>query len=221
MILKIADPLKGIVCLGWARFLVQPSTDAAAAQAALTKIAAEWRVRAGEMAPSQIPAVQQTRQLYKALGLDPTKHRPSSEALLRRALKEKPLPRVHPVVDALNAASLQTQVSMGLYDLDQVQGDAVEARIGEEGEQYEGIGRGAIHVQGRICLVDAKGPFGNPTADSDRTKVGSATKAVGVVTFQSFEIKPSQRREVLDQVIALLEETARCVLQESALIPPS
>ena len=53
--------------------------------------ALRWRRAARE-----VPGAADARALYKALGLDPTKTRPSSEALLRRVLKgEAALPRQH------------------------------------------------------------------------------------------------------------------------------
>ena len=47
--------------------------------------------------------------------------------------------------------------------------------IGREGESYPGIRKDDVHVGGRIALVDARGPFGNPTSDSARTMVTTAT----------------------------------------------
>ena len=40
----------------------------------------------------QLPAIAEVRQAFRALGKDPSRYRPSSEALLNRALKGKPLP---------------------------------------------------------------------------------------------------------------------------------
>ncbi|RMF73753.1 MAG: hypothetical protein D6738_08150, partial [Acidobacteria bacterium] len=50
----------------------------------------------------QIERLGPARSLYRALGLDPTRHRPSPEALLRRVLRGDPFPRVHPAVDLAN-----------------------------------------------------------------------------------------------------------------------
>ena len=67
-----------------------------------------------------MPGAADARALYKALGLDPTKTRPSNEALLRRVLKGEALYRVNTLVDALNLCSLRDQLPFGLYDLDRV-----------------------------------------------------------------------------------------------------
>src|SRR5438067_13934384 len=93
-------------------------------------------VRAGKVADTA-PA----RALYRKFGTDPTRMRPSSEALLRRMKKGEPLPRVNSLVDVANAMSVQLQVPVGLYDLDKVRGGELVIRLGREGEGYAGIGK--------------------------------------------------------------------------------
>ncbi len=122
------------------------------------------------------------RTMFKRVGLDPTKTRPSSEALLRRVRKGDPLPRINSLVDVINWCSVESQLPFGLYDLDQIQG-AVTLRLGREGESYPGIRKDAVHVEGRLALVDVAGPFGNPTSDSARTMVTTATRRALVVIY--------------------------------------
>jgi DNA/RNA-binding domain of Phe-tRNA-synthetase-like protein len=140
--------------------------------------AVEAGVRASP--PEETGAV---RTMYKQVGLDPTKTRPSSEALLRRVRKGDPLPRINSMVDVCNWCSLEFQLPYGLYDLAHVEGDTIEMRLGREGESYAGIRKDDVHVAGRICLADAGGPFGNPTSDSARTMVTRATTRALVVVF--------------------------------------
>jgi len=115
--------------------------------------------------------IGQVRTMYKRLGIDPTKVRPSSEALLRRVRKGEPLPRINSIVDICNWCSLETQLPFGLYDLDRIEGENVTLRVGMDGEGYEGIRKDRVNVEGRITLADGSGPFGNPTSDSARTMV--------------------------------------------------
>ena len=51
--------------------------------------------------------VARARALYRRFGVDPTRVRPSSEALLRRLKKGDPLPRINSLVDVANAMSVQ------------------------------------------------------------------------------------------------------------------
>jgi DNA/RNA-binding domain of Phe-tRNA-synthetase-like protein len=123
------------------------------------------------------------RALYKRFGIDPTRVRPSSEALLRRLKKGDPLPRVNSLVDVANALSVQLQVPVGLYDLDKVKGDELTVRLGGDGEGYTGIGKENVNVAGRICVADAEGPCGNPSSDSARTMITTATERAAWIYF--------------------------------------
>jgi DNA/RNA-binding domain of Phe-tRNA-synthetase-like protein len=122
------------------------------------------------------------RTMYKRVGIDPTKTRPSSEALLRRIRKGDELPRVNSLVDVINWCSLESQLPFGLYDLDRIEGGVV-LRLGHSGEEYAGIRKDTVHLAGRLTLSDDRGPFGNPTSDSARTMVTPATTRALVVIF--------------------------------------
>ena len=128
-------------------------------------------------------ATAPARALYRRFGIDPTRVRPSSEALLRRLKKGEPLPRVNSLVDVANALSVQLQVPVGLYDLDKVKGDELVVRLGADGESYTGIGKEKVNVGARICVADAEGPCGNPSSDSARTMITIATERAAWIYF--------------------------------------
>jgi DNA/RNA-binding domain of Phe-tRNA-synthetase-like protein len=131
----------------------------------------------------EVGGVERARELYRRFGLDPTRVRPSSEALLRRLKKGEPLPRINSLVDVANALSVQLQVPVGLYDLDKVKGDELVIRLGGKGEGYTGIGKERVNVEGRICVADAEGPCGNPSADSARTMITTETERAAWIYF--------------------------------------
>lgn len=180
----------------------------------------EIQLRAGELQTryrdpaAALPAFTPARRMYHACGIDPSKTRPSSEALVRRVLRGKGLYQVNTAVDAANLASITIFRSIGLYDADRIvpelpSGSAAEGnaassghpaaggggaafpaagvirlRAGCPGEQYPGIGKEMIHLEGRPAMVDVAGPFGNPSADSDRTKVTLETRRLLFVLFE-------------------------------------
>ena len=146
---------------------------------AMRDAAAAMRTAVEDDAAGVTPAV---RTMYKRVGLDPTKTRPSSEALLRRVRKGDELPRINSLVDVINWCSLETRLPFGLYDADRIEGDVV-LRLGRDGEGYAGIRKDTVHVAGRLTLADALGPFGNPTSDSARTMVTTSTTRALVVIF--------------------------------------
>jgi len=137
------------------------------------------------------------RTMYKRVGIDPTKRRPSSEALLRRVRKGDALPRINSMVDVCNWCSLECQLPYGLYDAAHIEGDVV-LRLGADGESYPGIRKDEVHVAGRITLADAHGAFGNPTSDSARTMVTTATTRALVVVFAPRALDARRLDHVVD-----------------------
>ena len=153
---------------------------------------AEQKVRA--FPPEESAAV---RGMYKRLGLDPTKTRPSNEALLRRIRKGGTIPRINAMVDVVNWCSVEFQLPYGLYDCAQMRGP-VTLRLGRDGEEYAGIRKDVVHVAGRLTVADDDGPFGNPTSDSARTMVTSATRDALVVVYAPADTAPARLTRVLD-----------------------
>jgi len=120
---------------------------------------------------AQIAAV---RGLQKSFGFDPTRYRPSSEALLRRVLKGQGLHQVNSAVDVNNLCSLEWLLPMCIYDLRNVKGQ-VRVRSGEPGEEYPGIGRQVFQAEDKVIIADESGIMGSTVSDSERTKVTTAT----------------------------------------------
>ena len=149
------------------------------------------------------------RTMYKRVGIDPTKTRPSSEALLRRVRKGDPLPRINSMVDVCNWCSFEFHLPYGLYDAAHIEGD-VTLRIGVEGESYPGIRKDVVHVGGRITLTDAAGPFGNPTSDSARTMVTTATTRALVVVFAPRDLETKRLKQVLDVTSQRMQQFTGC-----------
>ena len=132
--------------------------------------------------PGEIVGLRPARQLYRAFGVDPTKTRPSSEALLRRIVKNKPFPLISNAVDVCNLCALKFLLSLGLYDADKIEGKVV-LRKGRQGESFAGIRKGQVNLAGRLVLADDRGAFGNPSSDSQRTSVDEKTSALWMVIF--------------------------------------
>ena len=154
--------------------------------------AAEARVRT--MPPEETAAV---RTMYKRIGLDPTRTRPSNEALLRRLRKGDRLPRINSMVDVINWCSVECQLPYGLYDRARMHA-SVTLRLGTPGEEYAGIRKDTVHVGGRLVVADADGAFGNPTSDSARTMVTVATANALVVVYAPVDVDRRRLAQVLD-----------------------
>lgn len=215
---QIADRVRP-AWFGLRNITVRPASD---------PLLEEIRLRGGELQaryrdPAEaLPAFTPARRMYHALGLDPSKTRPSSEALVRRILQGKGLYRVNSAVDAANLASITIFRSIGLYDADWIRPESpgegpvngpsppvvraglpgavgngpgtpagvVILRLGRTGEEYAGIGKETVHLGGRPALFDLVGPFGNPSSDSDRTKVTLETRRLLFVLFEPSDEAP-------------------------------
>ncbi len=125
----------------------------------------------------EVSAIIATRAGYKALGKDPARYRGSAEALLRRLITGKGMPRINNVVDVINLVSVESRLPIGLYDLGHVEG-VIDFRAGRAGETYKGIGKYDLNLEGLPLFADAQGPHGSPTSDSERTMVTDATTRV-------------------------------------------
>lgn len=117
------------------------------------------------------PAVAQTRALYRALGKDPNRYRVASEALCRRVIRGLGLYRIDTLVDLINLVSMKSGYPISGLDADKLVGDTLVMGVGEEGELYNGIGRGLLNISGMPVYRDEKGGVAAPTSDEERTKI--------------------------------------------------
>ncbi|MCR4765298.1 MAG: hypothetical protein K5856_03885 [Bacteroidaceae bacterium] len=116
-------------------------------------------------------AIAATRKAYRQLGKDPSRYRPSAEALRRRLLRGLDLYQIDTLVDIINLVSLKTGFSIGGFDADKIEGEKLVLGVGREGEPYEGIGRGVLNIEGLPVYRDTLGGIGTPTSDNERTKM--------------------------------------------------
>ncbi len=123
---------------------------------------------------SQKPSIRETKEAYRILGKDPSRYRPSAEALTRRIVGGKDLFWINNIVDILNLISLESGFSIGGYDADKIVGN-IEFGIGRENEPYQAIGRGELNIENLPLFRDDLGAFGSPTSDSLRTMVTDET----------------------------------------------
>ncbi len=171
-------------------------------------LAQQCREKFENLTPAQIPALAPARNLYKAAGVDPTRRRPASEALLRRVLQGKGLFRVNSAVDCCNFCSLEFLLPIGLYDSDRIDGDECVVRIGRPGESYEGHGKETVGLEGQIVVADRTGPFGHPSSDSVRTAVTTATRNLLWIIYAPADFPQAELER--DIGFSIAEITACC-----------
>jgi DNA/RNA-binding domain of Phe-tRNA-synthetase-like protein len=126
--------------------------------------------------------VRAVRAMFREWGMDPSKYRPASEALLRRVVQGKGLYRVSNVVDIGNLGSIETGWPYGCYDSSKINAPT-SLRHGTAGETYEGIGKQTWHLEGRPVLADPQGAFGSPISDSTRSMITESAREVMIVIY--------------------------------------
>ena len=160
---------------------VSVTKDASVYQA-LLECARKYRRKYADKTISDIPGVQRGRQLFRMMGIEPTKHRPSSEAMLRRAMKDKPIYAVNTLVDVSNWCALDFLLPNGIYDVRKIKGDILLCK-GLPGDEYVGVNKREVHLENRYALRDEIGPFGSPMTDSHRTAIDSDTRAAIAIMY--------------------------------------
>ncbi len=203
--LRLDPEVRPLVRVAWllaGPLSVEPS--GAALRREVEEVSAGLVRRHAGRPPAAIDGLAAARELYRSFAIDPTRTRPSSEALLRRVLRGQPLPRISNAVDAGNLCSLLFLLPVGLFDVDRIR-PPVTLRRGRAGETYTGIRKEAVHLAGRPVLCDAERPFGNPTSDSADSAVGAATTRVWLTIFAPRSLPP----EVLVAHTATADELFR------------
>lgn len=148
----------------------------------------------------QQSAIVATREAYRTCGKDPSRYRPSAEALRRRLLRGLELYRIDTLVDLINLVSLRTGYSIGGFDADKIVGSRLCLGIGKADEPFEGIGRGPLNIEHMPVIRDAVGGIGTPTSDHERTKLDlSTTHILAIINGYSGD-------EGLDEAAAMTAE---------------
>lgn len=155
----------------------------------------------------QQPAIAATREAYRRLGKDPSRYRPSAEALRRRLLRGLELYRIDTLVDLINLVSLRTGYSIGGFDADKIQGTDLCLGVGRANESFEGIGRGPLNIEGLPVWRDSQGGIGTPTSDHERTKMDVSTHHI-LALINSYDGDEGRLRKAAEMTQVLLRKYA-------------
>lgn len=164
---------------------------------------------------NQRPAIAATRKLYKSLGKDPGRYRVSSEALCRRIIRGLGLYRLTSLIDIVNLVSIKSGYAISGLDAGKLVGDTLIMGVGEKDEQYCGIGRGLLNIEGLPVYRDAQGPVATPTSDEERTKFTLDTSKVQININAFAPEMPVD--EALNWLASLLERYAQATNIETRI----
>lgn len=192
---------------------VAESSDAL--QAIFAEVKGKTRERFADTTVSEHPVAGGVRRLFRSVGIDPTRYRPSGEALIRRILKGQTLSAINCIVDINNICSMESLFPIGAYDREKIIGDVI-IRLGKTNEIYRGIGR-EINVAGKLVSADNNGAFGSPIADSERTKISHNAREILVLTYAPESAECSVLQDSLNRFSDLANAYARAQVMDSGI----
>jgi len=153
------------------------------------------------------PIAKGYREFYWRIGIDPTKIRPSGEALRRRVARGNPIPRINNIVDAGNIASLITLISIGIYDLDKLKWP-LKLTLSKGGEEFIPIGsdKSIVLNKGFPILIDNEGKILHlyPHKDSEITKVTENTRNILIIAAGIPFLDKSLVKKALEITVKLI-----------------
>lgn len=175
----VAHELPGWTLL-WADLEVRP-VEASVLASLRDEVAARARASHAIETLAEHPTVAALRKLFRQAGCDPTRYRPSSEALLRRVIKGEALPAIHPLVDINNCLSLELAVPACVMNVPHLR-PPFTFRSGRPGETYASL-RGPFNLEGKPLLADQDGPCDAPITGGERVKVLADTTRAWLVAY--------------------------------------
>lgn len=162
------------------------------------------------------PIFRSYRDLYWSFGMDPTKLRVSSEAVLRRILKGMNLWRISDIVDIVNLASAYHKIPIGLIDASKLKGD-LHVRTAFKGEVFQRIGGKVIMCRGREIVVADEEKivcFGYATHDSERTMITKDSSRVLVLLYGSDAVPSTIMDDALKITNDMIDQWLDCKVSE-------
>lgn len=155
---------------------------------------------------SKFQVIADSRKAYKALGKDPARYRLSSEALLRRIVKEKGIYKINNIVDINNLLSITSYYSICAFDMAKLKAP-IEFTIGTKEDEYYGIGRGQLNIENLPVFEDQHGKFGSPTSDSERVKITNETSSISmnIISFSGINDLEQQLNQLKEYLIQFAE----------------
>ncbi|MGC8875181.1 MAG: B3/B4 domain-containing protein [Chloroflexia bacterium] len=186
---------------------LEPPKEPQAITCLLAAAQQHFREAWGGRPPQEHPQIALWRRAFQALGLSGVKYPSSIEALARRALSERGLPSILPLVDLYNAVSLRHVIPMGGHDLQAIERSILlgPTRGGELfrplfSETVEAVGAGEIaYLDGEDVLTRHW-----VWRQGHKDRIRPETRAVFIPIDGLPEVGPAVVQAAAEEVAALL-----------------
>ena len=153
------------------------------------------------------PRVREYRRTLWSFKIDPTKTRPSPEALLRRLVRGKGFPLVNCAVDMVNLASMEYIVCIGLYDRRKLPSKHIILKTSSGSQTFYLLGGNErilpvgvpIVVSGDIVIHQY------PSRDSRLTSVDYSSEYLVAIAYGHLGDDPEYLKESLNRFKELID----------------
>ncbi|MFT8870669.1 MAG: phenylalanine--tRNA ligase beta subunit-related protein [Sporolactobacillus sp.] len=149
-----------------------------------------------------IDGVKEWRSIFKRVGTDPSRYRPSQESLLRKIKRDGAPHQVNSAVDLNNFFSVRHGIPLGIYDQSALQ-PPIELRIGTEADCYEALNGRSVQMAGKLLSSDRAGAFGSPIVDSVRTCVSENTTAALQIIYLQRSMAADEAEHIIKSIAEL------------------
>ena len=158
------------------------------------------------------------------MGLKPTQYRCASEALLRRLRRDGTLPKLHPLIDICNAASVAYAIPVAVFDLDHVAGNLMVRRA--KGDEAYLAFSGEIETPDPdevIFADDEGGAHARRWANrqSRRSAVSAVTTRALIVAEAVHEDSGADVQRLADELDSMIAEAFGIAPKTKVLLSPS
>ncbi|KUO42504.1 MAG: hypothetical protein APZ16_04225 [Candidatus Hadarchaeum yellowstonense] len=169
------------------------------------QVLSDIKARLGAVDLGELPEVKCYRDFFRAMGADPSSHRPAPEYLVKRALDDR-FPSINNVVDSCLLATVEHWVSAGVYDLEKVKGE-LRTTLASDTAPFELIdGRKLGPKPGEVILRDDQRVLSAYTlGDAKATMVTYKTSRIIIVVWNA----PGISRERVEAAVNSLAVYAR------------
>ena len=150
--------------------------------------------------------IEAMREAYKSFNVDPSRRKPSAEALIERLEQGKSIYNINTLVDSYNLSSVEENLPMAAYDFDKINWPIV-LRGAEEGEEINLIGGEVKKTkEGEMVYSDKEKIvcLDFNYRDCDETKITEKTKEVIVFVDGCEGIEDKEILGALDRTCDLI-----------------
>lgn len=181
-------------------------TPGVAAGDRVERFTAIARSRLAGVTESELPEIRAWRHVFTRMGLKPTQYRCASEALLRRLRKDGALPRVHPLIDVCNAASVAFAIPVAVFDVSKITG-RLEVRYAAGDEDYLTFSGQAEHPgPGEVIFADQAGRAHARRWTNRQSGLSAVQASTGTALIVAEAVHDSASSDVPELIAALTAE---------------